>query len=109
MGYAGTAAIALVVRLFGGRITSWRRDPITNERVGGSPTSKHLHGGAIDVGREFDGIGLKLASFMASNLNPWHDKGSAPHWHFEGGGKAVVVVGVVVVVAFFFARVLFKG
>ena len=33
----------------GQQITSWYRDPLTNQREGGAPTSQHLFGLAIDI------------------------------------------------------------
>ena len=33
----------------GQKITSWYRDPATNQREGGAPTSQHLFGLALDI------------------------------------------------------------
>jgi hypothetical protein len=33
----------------GQQITSWYRDPLTNQREGGAPTSQHLFGLALDI------------------------------------------------------------
>lgn len=40
---------ARLLMQFGGEVTSWYRDPVQNQRVGGSPFSQHLAGFAFDV------------------------------------------------------------
>ena len=94
----------LLVKAVGFRVTSWRRDVETNSRVGGSPTSLHLVGGAVDFGREADvtSFGFKLVETL-SEKGGLHKKGSAPHFHFEAGPKILVSA---VVVLFLVGRVL---
>ncbi|NEQ95433.1 MAG: DUF882 domain-containing protein [Cyanothece sp. SIO2G6] len=64
-----------VRELFGDRpikIMSWYRDPISNKRVGGSPRSVHLIGGAVD----FCVSGVAPAE-VQQRLGPW--------WGGQGG------------------------
>lgn len=39
----------LLDSVFGGQVTSWYRDQVNNDRVGGAPHSQHLLGFAYDV------------------------------------------------------------
>ncbi|MEB3356072.1 MAG: D-Ala-D-Ala carboxypeptidase family metallohydrolase [Synechococcales bacterium] len=55
--------------LFGDRpvtVASWYRDPMTNRRLGGSPRSYHLTGGAVD----FWIAGVSLTD-VQERLDPW--------------------------------------
>jgi hypothetical protein len=67
-------------------ITSTRRTPERNVRVGGSPVSKHLISMAADLVSETD-TGLEQAEATAVELGFWaliHGEGDARHLHVQG-------------------------
>lgn len=45
-------------------LTSWYRDPATNQRVGGRPDSQHLWGWALDLRK--DNAGLRMARNLST-------------------------------------------
>jgi hypothetical protein len=90
----------LVRRDLGGnpiKVTSWYRDPVTNDRVGGAISSQHLHGLAVDFYlpsmdlretfrrlKRFRGGTLSLAignGFVHLDLRP----GAPARWRYPGG------------------------
>ena len=74
--------MAQIADVFGARITSGKRSPEENARVGGSPNSKHLTGDAIDLGRDAPPAVVSILGTIAAR-GGLHVKGTAPHYHFE--------------------------
>lgn len=83
--------IALILRV---RVTSWKRTASGNAQVGGSPSSHHLYGGALDFGIETPEWKRRTMGLFLEARR--HDSGTAPHYH--GAGRVVVggIVGAVV-------------
>lgn len=77
----GGQVLFVVARAFGARVTSARRTPDENERVGGSPTSAHLRGEAVDVAADAPELAVAMLSIFGKG--GLHQKGTAPHYHFE--------------------------
>lgn len=75
----------LVEHVPGLSISSGRRSPDHNRRVGGSPTSKHLQGKACDLyGPELDMMhGRRTAQHEGASRAIIHDSGSGRHLHVE--------------------------
>ena len=75
------------------RVTSWTRSETENASIAAaSPTSYHLFGGAVDMGRETPESKRKFLELLGYKVE-WHEKGTATHWHVYGGWKAVAIVG----------------
>jgi hypothetical protein len=94
---SGQALYMLAVAL-GARVTSAKRTPDENEHVGGSPTSAHLRGDAIDIAADSPPMAVKVLSVFGKG--GLHTKGTAPHYHFEATPLtlALFVAGVVGIV-----------
>lgn len=80
-----------LAHMIGARVTSWTRTPEQNAASKGSPTSYHLVGGAVDLGRETSKAKLDLLRNLGFTVE-WHEKGTATHWHVYGSWKAVALV-----------------
>ena len=83
----GGQILFAIATALGARVTSTFRDEKTNATVGGSPASKHLSGDAIDLGHEAPQIAVNALSLFG--VGGWHDKGTAPHYHFEATAYTV--------------------
>lgn len=93
---AGGRALYLVAKALGVRVTSYKRSAEVNASVGGAPGSAHLIGAAIDCGRETpDWKVALLKSLSVGPTDGWHEKGTAPHYHFTGGPDTLVRLGLV--------------
>lgn len=94
MQLGGTMLHAVAIAL-GARVTSFKRSPETNRKVGGSPTSAHLVGGAIDVGIETpEAVRRVLAALSCHPTDGLHSAGTAPHYHYTAGWPTVAALVV---------------
>ena len=81
-------ALFTTARALGARITSGYRTREENENVGGSPTSAHLEGNAIDIGADSPPLAVAVLGTIATG--GFHDKGTAPHYHFEANPLTLI-------------------
>lgn len=81
-----------VARLLGARVTSFERTKAENDACGGSPTSAHLVGGAVDVGLETGAAVRSVLSFLSCAATDGLHQGTAPHFHYTGGWSTVAKV-----------------
>jgi hypothetical protein len=78
---------AVAAQIPGARVTSGQRSAAHNAEVGGVPNSQHVAGTALD----FVAPGVTLADVRAKFPGEtvlYHDAGSGPHFHVQGGGEA---------------------
>lgn len=75
------ALLRAIAETLGARVTSADRDENENRAVGGSSTSAHLTGNAIDLGLDAPPAALAVLRSIAHVAR--HDKGTGPHWHVE--------------------------
>lgn len=84
--------LRLVAAVLGVRVTSWMRTVEHNASVGGLPNSKHLWGGAIDVGMEVTEGQRAILRKFGQEVD---ERVKRSHWHYEVDGRAAPVVLVV--------------
>lgn len=85
----------------GARVTSYMRSPERNREVGGHPRSKHLTGGAIDVGAETTPEQRAILRRYAKEVDETRTKN---HWHYQVDGRARTVAYSMLVLGFIALR-----
>lgn len=90
-------------------VTSWKRSVERNKEVGGSPTSLHLNGGAIDFSMNTPDWKREILQLFCAGRSEdgVHQKGTAEHWHLTANALTVLKgLGVLVVAHYVFFKIL---
>lgn len=91
----GGQVLFIVARAFGARVTSAKRTPDENEKAGGSPSSAHLKGDAVDVSADSPALAVSMLSLFGKG--GLHTKGTATHYHFEVAPWTLLLFGAALV------------